>query len=179
MLATAYVNHFPNKINGLILNEPIGIAQNLKLENVHFKTLYNNESEGSGQGSFKGIIKFSDSHEVYDYELMINGKTNDDINTSERVPYWRYGSVCRSVMVQYLERNDIDITSNLDQYTTKAFICYSEFNTNYREEQASEAASVFQNAEIRMIDDCGHSIPYEGWEDYYPKTMNYLNNITK
>jgi len=179
ILATAYINQYPDKISGLILSEPKGLEQYSNTISSNNKSLVKDHLESSNQNSFKRLIKFVDSHELYDYELMINGNSEEDFNNPGEVPFWRFGSVCKNELTEYLNHNDIDITSNLDQYYTKVFICYSELSRNFSEEQAIKAAEVFTNVEIIKIANCGHCIPYEGWNEYYPKTMDYLNEVIK
>lgn len=179
VIALAYTNQNPGKIVGLILSEPKGINQNTNLETSNFKSLIKDLNDEINQDYYDDMSQLTDEHEKYDYALMIIMLANYDADSLEPVPFWRYGSVCRSEITKYIDRNNIDLTSNMDQYTNKVLICYSEFSAYYSREEAELTAAAFQDAEIVMIYNCGQNIPFEGWDDYYPKTIEYLNQIAK
>lgn len=158
LIATAYVNQHPEKISGLILNEP----------EVFSTYISDYKSE------INGFIKYTDEHEISDRELMLEMNSNQHGQT---IPYWRYGAVCKSEMTKYLEEAPLNIISRINEYTPKVLVCYSDKNGTVNEAQAKQVGEVFNQSEVIKIENCSSCIPHEAWVDYQPKAMEYLNEL--
>ncbi|MCK9560220.1 MAG: alpha/beta hydrolase [Candidatus Marinimicrobia bacterium] len=178
ILATAYVNDFPDKIAGLILTEPGGFTWQ------HTKDYINRSQSlelfGEGTNDYVYLDQFlitSDDHNVLDYKAMLRMAADTKVGNAEIPPFWRKGAVCSSASFEYVKNNPFDFTTNLNNYTTKVLFGYSELNSAYGKAHAELVSSAFPNVELIEFKGTGHSIPYFGWEEYYQASLIYLTEI--
>ena len=176
MLATAYINQKPDKIDGAILAEPGGftweqteayISRSRKL--VLF---------GEATNDFVYLDQFitASDHNTLDYKMALS--IASDVSTGDIAPpsYWRYGSVCNSASIDLAINHpeQLDFTKNLKDYSQKILFTYSELNEAYGIEHAQLVSSALTNVELVEIKGCGHEIPEYGWNEFYPVVKDYL-----
>lgn len=177
MLAAAYVNEYPEQIDGLVLLEPGGLTMKEMEDYVGRAQPMDLFSETLGDMVYVDQFITSDEHAALDYKAVLKSDDGSWVGDPGPMPFWRYGAICSKGAWEYASEHSFDFTTNLHLYQNKVLFGYSEFNKAYGKEHAELVASPFSNVEIVEILGTGHEIPYFGWVDYYPKALNYLNEI--
>ncbi len=179
MLATAYINQYPNEISGVILAEPGGFTwpqTETYFENSRKLELF---SELTNDYVYQDQFITGSDHNTLDYKLALS--TAGDVSTGDigRVPYWRYGGICNITSIKLAIDNpdQMDFTENLKDHTSKVLFAYSEFNAAYGRDHANVVSSAYPNIELVEIKNCGHEIPHFGWNNFYPAIKDYLTQI--
>jgi proline iminopeptidase len=183
MLATAYINSYPNAINGAILAEPggftwdqtsdyIGRTKNLSLFNENTNDVFYPDQILTGK---------ENEHEILDYKMALaaafDSKEGNPLGNAGAYPFWRYGAVTQSALFEIASKDGFDWTTNLSQYNTKVLFCYSELNKAYGVGHAQLLSSAYPRVQLEMIKGTGHEILYFGWNNFYPIVKNYLTAL--
>lgn len=181
MLATAYVNEYPDRINGLVLMEPGGFTWEVTLDYIERSRPLELFGEATNDLLYLDQFITGDDHNTLDYKESLNNAVSfaeGNITGNEgSYPFWRSGAICANATTKYAEENSFDFTTNLNQYTTEVLFAYSELNEAYGKEHAELVSSAYPNVQLAKIDGTGHEIPYFGWENFYPIAQAYLNEI--
>lgn len=177
MLATAYVNDFPDKISGLILTEPGGFTwQDTK---DYINRSQNLDLFGERTNDYVYLDQFltGNDHNVLDYKATLGIAADKNVGNAGVPPFWRKGAICSSASFEYVKENQFDFTTNLSNYKTKVLFGYSELNSSYGKEHAEHVSSAFPNVQLIEFMGTGHSIPYYGWEEYYQASLTFLKEV--
>ena len=182
MLASAYIDKYPNAIQGAILAEPGGLvwsdvevylerSQKIKLfdEYLNDATYFDQFVTGT-----------ADEHALLDYKLSINSSTGvDNVGNEGEVPFWRPGAVTFSAYIDIGEDEKPDWTTNLKTYTPDVLFLYSENNKAYGESHARKVSSAYPNVTLFQVNDAGHDMLTfpKGWSNAYPVILSYLNTL--
>lgn len=182
MLAAAYVNDFPEAIDGLVLAEPGGLTFDQMEEYLSRSNHVEFFKEATNDAIFPDqIFAGRSEHEILDYKakFFISFETSEGntIGNPGPYPYWRNGAVAQSASLDFVVEHGFDFKSNLGNYNQKVLFMYSEFNEAYGKDWAEEVAAPFPNKEIQVVLGAGHEMFYFGWDDMYPKVLSYLNEI--
>ena len=185
MLATAYVNAYPDRIDGVILGEPGGFTYPQMSAYLKRLLSYSLFSEELNDILFLDQVLSGrkDQHEMLDYKLAIWASAeegeNSPVGNEGPLPFWRFGAVVNRSLFDIAEREGFDFTTHLNQYTTKVLFTYSENNTAYGEAHAREVSAAYPNVQLFRTDDAGHdmlSFP-RGWANFHPVALAYLNSL--
>ena len=183
MVATAYVNQYPQEIDGLVLMEPGGFTWDITLDYINRSRSMELFGETTNDYVYLDQFITSDQHNTLDYKanliMVTSFAEGNKTGNAGPFPFWRNGAVCNSATIKYAEKNSFDFTTNLSQYTTKVLFTYSELNTAYGSEHARLVSSAYPNVQLEKIDGTGHEIPYFGWSNFYPVALSYLNEINQ
>jgi len=185
MLATAYINSYPTRINGAILGEPGGF--NYEDASAYLKRTRN---YGVFSETLHDVVYLdqiitgkTDEHEILDYKFELwaaeEAGKETPVGNEGPLPHWRWGAVASDAMLTLGKEQHFDWTANLQQYTTKVLFTYSENNPAYGEAYAQKVSSAYPNIQLFRTDDAGHdmiSFP-KGWQHFYPVALNYLNAL--
>lgn len=181
MLATAYVNEYPDRADGLVLIEPGGFTWKDTKDYINrFRTL---EFFGECSNDFVYLDQFLTGHDhiTLDYKATLSMSADfakgNKVGNAGPYPYWRPGAICNSASFEYVDKHSFDFTTNLDQYTKKVLFVYSERNEAYGQTHAERVSSAYPNVQLVKINDTGHEVPYFGWNNFYPIAKNYLNEM--
>lgn len=182
MLATAYINQHPDRIAGAILAEPGGLTWDQAKQYIKLENKPEFFSEGLNDALYTDqIIAGQSEDEILDYKMA---SFNNFVNAPGNVmgnagnpPFWRSGAVLARELTSTGEKYGFDFTTNLQAYTTRVLFVYSELNRAYPHEWAVKVSAPFPSKEIVMIENSGHEMLYFGWADFYPKALNYLNEL--
>ncbi|MDR1632533.1 MAG: alpha/beta hydrolase [Dysgonamonadaceae bacterium] len=177
MLATGYVNQYPEKIAGLILTEPGGFTWETTNEYIKRSQKLELFAEGTNDYVYLDQFLTGSDHRTLDYKAALGSAADQHVGNASIVPFWRKGAICSDASFQYVKSNSFDFTTNLNAYTTKVFFGYSELNTAYGKAHAELVSSAFPNVKLIEFKNTGHAIPYYGWNDYYITALNYLDEI--
>lgn len=183
ILATGYINKYPDQIDGAILAEPGGLSWDAIEKYIERSKKINffNEAANNVLNLDQFITGKENEHEILDYKLGLlvpftYAKDNDE-GIEGPSPFWRNGAVVLNSLGDIGEKDGFDFTTNLSQYTTKVLLLYSENNKAYGPQIAEEEATKFPNSQIARIDDTGHEMIYFKWNSVYPIVLNYLNSL--
>lgn len=185
MLATAYINQYPNAIDGTILAEPGGFVWNDIKEYMNRAQDYGITSETLNDASYldQFISGRESDHEQLDYKFglssMAESSDENPVGDEGNSPFWRMGAIVNRALFEIGNHEKPDWTSNLDSYTAKVLFVYSENNKAYGLEYAQHVSSAYPNVQLQRIDDAGHDmLTYtKGWNNFLPIALNYLNEI--
>jgi len=185
MLATAYINQYPDAIDGTILAEPGGLVWHDIKEYVSRVQQFGITSETLNDATYMDqfISGKESDHEQLDYKFglttLSENSDNNPAGDEGNCPYWRMGAIVNRAMFETGDREKPDWTGNLDAYTTKVLFVYSEHNKAYGPEYAQHVASAYPNVQLQRIDDAGHDMLTfsTGWNNFLPIALNYLNEI--
>jgi len=181
MLATAYVNEYPEAVSGAVLMEPGGLTWNDTdeyLKRLQALTLFD---ETSNDYVYLDQLITGNDHNKLDYKAALvsaatSSKGNREGNAGP-APFWRHGAVCNSAAMEYAKNQGFDFTTNLRQYTTRVLFAYSELNVAYGQAHAQKVSSAYPNVQLVQVMGTGHEIPYFGWDQFYPVAKTYLNTV--
>jgi len=181
MLATAYVNEYPEAVNGVVLMEPGGLTWSETedyLKRLKALTLFD---ETSNDYVYLDQILTGDDHNKLDYKAALTAAANSSKGNREGnsgpTPFWRHGAVCNSAAMEVAREHGFDFTTNLRQYSTKVLFLYSELSQAYGQAHAQRVSSAYPNVQLVEIAGTGHEIPYFGWDRFYPVAKAYLESI--
>lgn len=183
MLGTAYVNLYPEKIDGLILAEPGGLNKKLLDDYGEMSRKINIFSEVTSNLLYvdQFLTGKENQHEILDYKYGISSSFSYAKGNKEGIPgpspFWRIGTTVLESFVDIAENDGFDFTTNLSQYKTKVLFLYGELNQSYGLSFAQKEAAYFPASEIEEVKGTGHEMIYFKWENVAPLALNYLNNL--
>ena len=185
MLATDFINTYPNQIDGAILCEPGGFTYTQMKEYIKRSRHYGPFSETLNDAVYldQFFTGKEDGHEVLDYKFGLwassDGAKDNPIGNEGPVPFWRGGAVVNDALFTIADAQGFDFTTNLGQFDTQVLFAYSENNTAYGEQHARNVSSAYQNVQFFLVDDAGHDMLTfpRGWQNFYPVALSYLNNL--
>lgn len=183
MLATAYINKYPDLINGVILAEPGGLNKKLLDEYGESSRKLNLFSEATSDLFYMDqfLTGKENAHEILDYKMGIStsfsyAKGNDE-GIEGPSPFWRMGTAVLNSFIDIAENDGFDFTTNLRQYETKVLFLFGEMNKSYGYHFARKEAMYFKNAQIEEVKGTGHEMIYFKWENVHPIVLYYLNEL--
>lgn len=183
MLAAAYVNQYPNTINGIILAEPGGLNKELLDEYGESSRKINLFAETTSDLFYidQFITGKENQHEILDYKMAIASSFSYAQGNTEGIegpsPFWRMGTAVLNAFVEIAENDGFDFTTNLNQYKTKVLFLYGELNQSYGLSFAQKEAAYFPNSTIAEVKGTGHEMIYFKWENVHPIVLHYLNEL--
>jgi proline iminopeptidase len=185
MLATVYINAYPEAIHGAILAEPGGFIWQDVLDYVGRSRSFRLFSETLNDATYldQFITGRQDQHAILDYKFNLlaaaDESTESSIGNDGPLPFWRSGAVIQEALFEVGNKEKPDWTTHLKLYTTKVLFIYSERNKSYGLAHAQKVSSAYPNVQLEKINGAGHdmlSFP-EGWSNFYPIAINYLNTF--
>ena len=139
MLATGYINEFPEKIDGVVLAEPGGFTWDLVLDYLSRSNHIDLFSEALNDALFpEQIFAGRDEDEILDYKaayfFTFENAPGNTIGNAGPYPFWRSGAVSFDAMIATGETKGLDFTTHLHNYPTRDLFTYSELKTAYGED---------------------------------------------
>lgn len=186
MLATAYIDANPGKIDGAILAEPGGFTYADMKEYVARTRDLGIRSEAFNDALYPDQFfsgRSENDHNVLDYRASLmnaqDGADNSPTGNEGPLPNWRTGAVVFVTLFNLAEKQGFNWTKNLGQFKTKVLFIYSANNRAYGLAHAQLVSSAYPNVQLEKIADAGHDmIAYPtGWANTYPKIVTYLNTL--
>ncbi len=183
MVAAAYINLYPDRIDGVIFAEAGGFNKQLLDEYGEASRKLNLFSEGTNDVLYydQFLTGRENEHEIKDYKMGIASSFSYAKGNEEGIegpsPFWRNGAVVLQAFTDISENEGFDFTANLNKFHTKVLFLYGENNKSYGLSFAQKEAAFFPNTEIIQIDDTGHEMIYFKWNSVYPVVLNYLNSL--
>jgi proline iminopeptidase len=178
MLATAYINQNPEKVTGAILAEPGGFIWQDAEAYINRSFALNLFSESTNDAVYTDQFITGDDHATLDYKYGLffsNSQTGD----TQPPPFWRAGAILAGWAQPYAQEHpdEMNFTANLHQFTNKVLFVFSENNEHYGINHATLVSSAYPSIQLEEITGCGHEIIHFGWDNLYPITLNYLEEI--
>lgn len=184
MLAAAYINKYPDAVNGAVLGEPGGLKWKDVDDYVKRSRKMNITGEALNNATYldQFLTGNEDEHAILDYKyklLASTGDENDNVGNEGVLPFWRPGFVLQDVYFDVIKRENSDWTNHLKLFTTKVLFIYSERNQSYGLAHAQKVSSAFPNVQLFETKGAGHdmlSFP-TGWNNTFPIILNYFNAL--
>ncbi|WBL41562.1 alpha/beta hydrolase [Algoriphagus halophytocola] len=183
MLAAAYINAYPDRIDGAIFAEAGGFNKQLLDEYGEASRKLNLFSEITNDVLYydQFLTGRENEHEILDYKLAIASSFSYAEGNDEGIegasPFWRNGAGVLQAFMDISENEGFYFTTNLNQYQTKVLFLYGENNKSYGLSFAQKEASFFPSSEIVQIADTGHEMIYFKWDSVHPAVLGYLNSL--
>lgn len=183
MLAAAYINKYPQRINGAIFAEPGGFNKDLLDEYGEVSRKLNPLLEKTNDVLYPDqfLTGRENEQELLDYKLsIISGFSyaeGNDEGIEGPFPFWRSGAIVLQAFNDISENEGFDFTTDLNRYQTKVLFLYGENNKSYGLSFANREAAFFPNSQIVRIDDTGHQMIYFKWNAVRPRVLEYLNSL--
>jgi proline iminopeptidase len=182
MLATAYINEYPQKVNGAILAEPGGLSWPQAKDYLSRSNDVKFFEEAINDMLFpEQMFAGRTDHEILDYKASFSANfenaPGNTIGNPGHYPFWRSGAIAAKTLGETADKYGFDFRTNLSEFTTEILFLYSENNKAYGAGWAEIVSAPFPNADVQMIKNSGHEMLYFGWTDMYPQTLNYLNQF--
>ena len=183
MLTAAYINAYPDRIDGAIFAEPGGFNKQLLDEYGEASRKLKVFSEITNDVLYydQFLTGREDEHEILDYKLAIASSyayaNSNDEGIEGPFPFWRNGATVLQAFMDISEKDGFDFTNKLVQFQHKVLFLYGEINKAYGLKFAQKEASFFPNSDIVKIEDTGHEMIYFKWNTVFPIVLNYLNAL--
>lgn len=183
MLTAAYINSYPDRIDGAIFAEAGGFNKQLLDEYGEASRKLNLFSEITNDVFYydQFLTGRENEHQILDYKLAIASSFSYAKGNDEGIegpsPFWRNGATVLESFMDIAENEGFDFTTNLNQYQTNVLLLYGENNKSYGLSFAEKEAAFFPNSDIVRIDDTGHEMIYFKWNSVYPVVLDYLNSL--
>jgi proline iminopeptidase len=185
ILATGFINNYPQEVNGAILAEPGGLVYDDIIAYIKRSRKVSLTSELANDVSYSDqfITGRKDEHAVLDYKYALlsaaDGAKDNPTGNEGRPTFWRFGKVVADALIEIGDRDKPNFTTNLDQYTIKILFVYSENNRAYGLPYAEKVSAPFPNVQLEKIEDAGHDILAfpRGWNNFYPLALAYFNSL--
>jgi proline iminopeptidase len=180
ILATGYINAYPNAISGVILAEPGGFTFDDVKEYVSRTRQLDAFDEASNDALYPDqfITGNENDHEVLDYKFSLYAfQDYSAVGDPAMCSFWRYGAVIQKSLFAIGDRDGFDWRANLNQYHTKVLFLYSEHNKAYGHDYALHVSSAYPNVQLSQINGSGHEMVEFAWNNVSPLTLTYLNSL--
>ncbi|MBR9923078.1 MAG: alpha/beta hydrolase [Bacteroidetes bacterium] len=183
MLTAAYINAYPDRIDGAIFAEAGGFNKQLLDEYGEASRKLELFSEITNDVLYydQFLTGRENEHELLDYKLAIASSFSYAEGNDEGIegpsPFWRNGAIVLQAFVDISEEEGFDFTTHLNEFQTRVLFLYGENNKSYGLSFAEKEAAFFPNSEIVQIEDTGHEMIYFKWHSVYPVVLDYLNAL--
>jgi proline iminopeptidase len=183
MLATAYINQYPTKINGAVLAEPGGFTWEEVKEYMEASKILKLFTEATNDAVYADqfLTGKENDHDVLDYKLNLQSAFSYAPGNTEGIegpsPFWRNGAVVSNALFDIGEKDGFNFSNNLSHFTTKVLFLYSEKNKAYGETFARKLSADYPNVQLNMINGTGHELIYFAWDKVYPLVQTYYNSL--
>ena len=183
MLATAYINQYPAKINGAVLAEPGGFTWEEMKEYIEASKKLKLFTEATNDAVYPDQFLTGDEndHDVLDYKLNLQTVYSYAPGNTEGIegpsPFWRNGAVINKALFDIGEKEGFNFRTNLSQFTTKVLFLYSEKNKAYGEAFAQQLSAAYPNVQLNRINGTGHELIYFAWDKVFPLVQTYYNSL--
>jgi proline iminopeptidase len=184
ILASQYINSYPERVSGAILCEPGGLTFDQIKDYLGRSQDYSVFSEALNDAVYldQFLTGDVDDHEILDYKFGLWGAAEDSgdspVGNEGLLPSWRSGAVVNLALFDLAEKQGYDVTANLAQYAKKILFIYSENNSAYGEAHAKNVSAPYPNVQLFLAEDAGHdmlSFP-TGFQNCYPAILDFLNH---
>ncbi len=176
MYATMFINEYPERITNAIYVEPGGFTSD-EIADFFGKTFQPELfSEWMNDMAWVNNGYSSDSHEKVDYKqamLVANVIVHQMDNEEHPAPSWRWGGMVSIHLPR--DQKEFDWTTNLAAFENEVLFINSELNTVQTLEHQKGLASHYPNAEVVTINDVGHDVLYQRFEECRVLILNLLN----
>ena len=185
MLATAYINEYPTRINGVVLAEPGGFVWQDVLDYIEDSRSIRWTSELLNDLLYMDqfLTGKESQHAILDYKYgllgVADGNKDNPTGDEGRLATWRPGAIVNKAAFDIGERDKPDWTKHLSQYATKVLFVYSERNKAYGLSKAQKVSSAYSNVQLLKVNGAGHNMLSftTGWNNFYPTALTYLNSL--
>ena len=164
ILATGYINKYPESIKDVVFYEPGPFSKEVV---DYFKE---NTTSVFGQVGNEWLEDYllshdhltSDSHERGDYQMLLGAfKGQPEFHQSRDCPLWRVGSVVSTENLDFFNSEDYDITSNLNHFKGNALFIGGQLTIDELPEYLELQQQHYPSSELIAVQNTGHTGPWE------------------
>ena len=180
MYAVNYTAHHPDLVDQMVLAEPGGLTGDLMKIGLDAGFKLNFLDEQLTQMFWQNELLSAKGHEELDYKtmLLMNGNTNQyfcDNSNKPEWPVWRVGGFLELNRVVIQKKKPVyDFTIDLENFTNKVLILGSSCSFLGYDFQMKYHKNLFVDAVVVKIEDCGHRLTLEKFDDVLKELYNYL-----
>ncbi len=185
ILATGYINKYPESIDGVILAEPGGLIYEDILAYIKRSRKVNPASELANDVYYPDqfITGKEDEHAILDYQYALaaaaDGAKGNPTGNEARPPFWRFGKVVDEAFAEIGSNEKPDFTKNLNEFNTNVLFAYSENNKAYGLQYARKVSAAFPNVQLFKVAGAGHDLLAfpTGFNNLFPIALAYFNSL--
>lgn len=197
MLASGYIGKYPSKVEKVVLAEPGILTSEKAIEFMElfkpdfsfsflwhmgkcwFQSLHiNGPDEQAAQDYFFSASIFNADPDLLSMHPMSKYFCNQDINTAS-FEYWRFNYLSNKAIFQKNidEKGNlqIDLVNGVENFKNKVLFVAGECNTLIGEEYQKGHMKYFNNAEMVVIKNAGHTMFGEQPEESIGAVRRYFN----
>jgi proline iminopeptidase len=180
MLATAYLNEDPTRVQGVIMAEPPGFTR-AEVVDYFEKTLATTKlTEGTSDVLWTVQFLSPEEHARWDYLLLATGRDSEGQEGNDRAhptPYWRWGAALSYWLPQQI--GEFDWTTRLHEVTFPVLWFHSEKNQVSNTAQQEKVARDYPKVEMHLVAGVGHDLLYQREAELLPVVEDYLARVTQ
>ena len=180
MLATAFVNEDPARVQGAVLTEPGGFTRQ-EAEEFFLRALGEIElTEGVSDVLWTPQFLSPEEHARWDYLAAEASRDSEGQEGNDRAhpsPFWRYGGAVSYWLPQQVG-DDFDWTTRLAEVDFPVLWFHSEKNRVTYPAQQEQLAKHYPTVEMHLVEGAGHDLLYQRHEELRPIVEDYLARVT-
>ncbi len=183
MLAAAFINVYPEKIQGAIFAEAGGFNKELLDEYGAASRKIKLFAEATNDVFYydQFLTGRENEHAILDYKMSVASSFSYAKGNDEGIegpsPFWRNGAAVLQAFINIAENEGFDFTTNLQAFQNKVLFIYGANNKSYGLKFAQKEAVFFENAQLTQINNTGHEMIYFKWNLVHPIVLKYLNEL--
>ena len=167
MVATRYINEYPQRVAGAVLIEP-GPLDGVTMEQVEDDMFdLDIKSEWLNDMVWNSQFLSPDDHARKDYERMLGAKNGQPRFHEDKVnpaPVWRLGAAASKYLMEDGQDNngkfDYDFTTNLSAYTTPVLFIAGAWSEVLGESLQRKQVLKYPSASLEVVGGAGHDVSW-------------------
>ena len=163
ILATEYINKYPERIKDVIFYEPGPLARNVR--EYLMENMTGLESQIGEDWLDEYLLSHdhitSDTHERADYQFLLLRGSQPEFHMDINTPQWRHGSFVADENLDYFMSEEYDITSNLNAFEGRALFISGELTLNELPGYMDLNMEYYSNSELITVSNTGHTGVWE------------------
>jgi proline iminopeptidase len=183
MITTAYAGKYPDKIQGLAIQEPGGLKWDDVMEYMGNSRSFVMWEEFVSNVTYldQFMTGNENDHEILDYKFAMWGGTINDNTDAEFGTFWRIGAVINKGFTEVGTKYKPDFSEGIESFHIPVLFFYSELSEAYTDEWAMKISSVFNEVEICKVPGTGHNgivSNRKAWQETtLPELLDYFNSL--
>jgi len=164
ILATAYINQFPDKINQIALYEPGPFTVEVW---DYFKNNTTSIFAQIGREWLEDYLISKDhfspgSHERADFQLMMNVfRAQPEFHEDPNTPMWRFGAMLADDNLDFSASDNFDISSKLNRFKGQSLFIAGSLSQGDLPQYMDMQRAVYPSSQFLVIEGTGHTGPWE------------------
>lgn len=167
MLATGYINKYPEKVMDVVLFEPTPLSPEVY---DYFSDNISSIFAGIGDEWLEEYLLAhdhftGDDHIRADYQYLVNVSNADnsqpEFHADPNSPYWRPGALLLDDNLDFMESEHFDITSNLSAFKGNMLFVGSDKVIGELPDYPDLQMALYPKSDFALVTGVGHTGPWE------------------